>query len=595
MADVMLAGQITRLRQRRTAPLILELDLTQGIAEGPPTDPVAALLSRHKTRLADVLDGLRRAREDSRVRALIAKVGGQHIGLATVQELREAIGQFRAAGKPAYVWAESFGEFSRGNLPYYLATAFDQIYLQPSGSLGLTGILIEQVFLRSALDKIGVSFEAAQRQEYKTAAHPLTERGFTGPAREATEHLATSIADQLTAAIAERRGKTPADARALLDRGPFLPHEALAERLVDTVGYRDEVYAAVRKEAGADAILQYVGRYQRAHTLAQRARKLPKPRERYVAVIYATGPIRQGRSGRGPMSGPAIGSDTVAGALRAAAADERARAILLRVNSPGGSSTASDTIWREVVRARTAGTPVVVSMGDVAASGGYYIAMAADEIIAQPGTITGSIGVVTGKPVIENLLGRAGITTDAVSEGAHGRMFAPIHPFSQDEWAIVNAWLDHIYADFTGKVAAGRGMSQEQVQEVARGRVWTGADAVNNGLADSLGGLAAAAAAARRRGGLPADAPLRLFPRVTPLDQLRPRESSEDHAAEAAAALGLPGALPALAAALAPGLLAGLGPVAETWGAWGPAWRLAAQAGLPPYGPLTMPGYWSIG
>jgi len=595
MADVMLAGQITRLRQRRTAPLILELDLTQGIAEGPPTDPVAALLSRHKTRLADVLDGLRRAREDSRVRALIAKVGGQHIGLATVQELREAIGQFRAAGKPAYVWAESFGEFSRGNLPYYLATAFDQIYLQPSGSLGLTGILIEQVFLRSALDKIGVSFEAAQRQEYKTAAHPLTERGFTGPAREATEHLATSIADQLTAAIAERRGKTPADARALLDRGPFLPHEALAERLVDTVGYRDEVYAAVRNEAGAEAILQYVGRYQRAHTLAQRARKLPKSRERYVAVIYATGPIRQGRSGRGPMSGPAIGSDTVAGALRAAAADERARAILLRVNSPGGSSTASDTIWREVVRARTAGTPVVVSMGDVAASGGYYIAMAADEIIAQPGTITGSIGVETGKPVIENLLGRAGITTDAVSEGAHGRMFAPIHPFSQDEWAIVNAWLDHIYADFTGKVAAGRGMSQEQVQEVARGRVWTGADAVNNGLADSLGGLGAAAAAARRRGGLPADAPLRLFPRVTPLDQLRPRESSEDHAAEAAAALGLPGALPALAAALAPGLLAGLGPVAETWGAWGPAWRLAAQAGLPPYGPLTMPGYWSIG
>ena len=595
MADVMLAGQITRLRQRRTAPLILELDLTQGIAEGPPTDPVAALLSRHKTRLADVLDGLRRAREDKRVKSLIAKVGGQHIGLATVQELREAIGQFRAAGKPAYVWAESFGEFSRGNLPYYLATAFDQIYLQPSGSLGLTGILIEQVFLRSALDKIGVSFEAAQRQEYKTAAHPFTERGFTGPAREAAEHLAVSIADQLTAAIAERRGKTPAGARALLDRGPFLPHEALAEGLVDTVGYRDEVYAAVRKEAGVDAILQYVGRYQRAHTLAQRARKLPKPRERYVAVIYATGPIRQGRSGRGPMSGPAIGSDTVAGALRAAAADERARAILLRVNSPGGSSTASDTIWREVVRARTAGTPVVVSMGDVAASGGYYIAMAADEIIAQPGTITGSIGVVTGKPVIENLLGRAGITTDAVSEGAHGRMFAPIHPFSQDEWAIVNAWLDHIYADFTGKVAAGRGMSQEHVQEVARGRVWTGADAVNNGLADSLGGLAAAAAAARRRGGLPADAPLRLFPRVTPLDQLRPRESSEDHAAEAAAALGLPGALPALAAALAPGLLAGLGPVAETWGAWGPAWRLAAQAGLPPYGPLTMPGYWSIG
>ena len=590
MADAMLTGHITKLRQRRTAPLILELDLTQGIAEGPPADPVAALLSRHRTRLADVLDGLRRAQEDPRVKALIAKVGGQHIGLATVQELGEAIRDFRAAGKSAFVWAESFGEFSRGNLPYYLATAFDQIFLQPSGSLGLTGIVVEQLFLRSALDKIGVSFEAAQRKEYKTAAHPLTERGFTQPAREETEHLAASIAGQITSAIAERRGKSPADARALLDRGPFLPQEALAEGLIDAVGYRDEVYAAVRKQVGRDgpdAVLQYVGRYRRARTLANRARKLPNPRERYVAVIYASGPIRPGRSGRGPMSGPAIGSDTVAGALRAAAADQRARAILLRVNSPGGSSTASDTIWREVVRARAAGTPVVVSMGDVAASGGYYIAMAADEIIAQPGTITGSIGVVTGKPVVEQLLDRAGITTDSVAEGAHGRMFAPTHPFSEDEWAIVNAWLDHIYADFTGKVAEGRGMSPEQVDQIARGRVWTGADAVDNGLADSLGGLAAAARAARRRGGLPENAPLRLFPRVTPLDQLRPHESSEDRAAQAAPGASFP--------ALAAGLLPVLGPLAETWGVWGPAWRLATQAGLPPYGPLTMPGYWSIG
>ena len=302
MADAMLTGQITKLRQRRTAPFILELDLTQGVSEGPPADPVAALLARHKSRLADVLDGLRRARQDDRVKAVVAKVGGQHIGLATVQELWEAISQFRAAGKPTYAWAESFGEFSRGNLPYYLATAFDQIYLQPSGSLGLTGIVVEQLFLRSALDKIGVTFEAAQRQEYKTAAHPLTERGFTGPAREEYEHLARSVADQLTSAIAERRGKTPADARALLDRGPFLPGQALDEGLVDALGYRDEVYAAVRKQAGPGAVLQSVGRYQRTHALAQRARKLPSPRERYVAVIYATGPIRQGRSSRGPLS-----------------------------------------------------------------------------------------------------------------------------------------------------------------------------------------------------------------------------------------------------------------------------------------------------
>jgi protease-4 len=591
MAEATLGHQITRLRQRRSAPLVLELDLTQGIAEGPPADPLSAVLSRHRLRLGDILDGLRRAREDDQVQALIAKVGGQHLGLATVQELRAAIAQFRAAGKLAYAWSESFGEFGQGNSPYYLATAFDRIYLQPSGSLGLTGVVVEQVFLRSALDKAGVTFQSGARKEYKTAAHPLTEQGFTGPAREENQHLAAAIADQLTSAIAERRGRTPAEARALLDQGPFLPQQALDEGLVDVLGYRDEAYAAIKQKAGPDAILLYLSRYRRSLNLSQRARKLPNPRERYVAVVYATGPIRLGRSGRGPASGPWMGSDTIAAALRTAAADERAGAILLRVNSPGGSATASDSIWREVVRARVGGTPVVVSMGDVAASGGYYISMAADEIVTQPGTLTGSIGVVVGKPVVEELLGRAGITTDRVAEGQHGRMFAPTHPFSDDEWAIVNSWLDQIYADFTSKVASGRSLSEAEVEAVARGRVWTGADAVNNGLADQLGGLADAAVAARRRGGLPADAPLRLFPRVGPLDQLRSHESSEDRAAS------LPtGLLSSLAAMLGGGTgTGGLAGHGGAWSAWGPAGQLAAQLLSPPGGELIMPGYWRVG
>ena len=200
-----------------------------------------------------------------------------------------------------------------------------------------------------------------------------------------------------------------------------------------------------------------------------------------------------------------MGSDTIAAAIRAAARDEQIRAIVLRVNSPGGSYVASDTIWREVVRARAGGTPVVVSMGDVAASGGYYISMAADEIVAQPGTITGSIGVLTGKPVLGETLGRAGVTSDLITQGAHAAMFSQLRPFSPDEWALVNDWLDHIYADFTGKVASGRGMTSEQVQEVARGRVWTGADALAHGLVDELGGMDRAATIARRRAGLPAD------------------------------------------------------------------------------------------
>ncbi|HEY6310802.1 MAG TPA: signal peptide peptidase SppA, partial [Streptosporangiaceae bacterium] len=463
-----------------------------------------------------------------------------------------------------------FGEFTHGNLPYYLATAFDRIYLQPSGSVGLTGVAVEQLFLHDALAKIGVGFQSAKRYEYKTAADQLTERGFTGPAREAAERLAVSVVEQISAAIAERRGKSVQDARALLDRGPFLADDALAEGLVDALGYRDEVYADVRKEAGADAVLQYVGRYQRAHMLAQRARRLPNPRERFVAVIYATGPIRQGRSSRGPVGGGAMGSDTVAAALRSAASDERVRAVLMRVNSPGGSAVASDTIWREVVRTRGAGKPVVVSMSDVAASGGYYISMAADVIVAQPGTLTGSIGVIVGKPVLEEALGRAGITTDSVAEGARATMFAPTHPFTEDEWERINAWLDVIYRDFTQKAAAGRRMPVERMHELARGRVWTGADAAANGLVDELGGMAAAAEIVRRRAGLPPSAPARLYPRLSPLDQIRPPESSESR--------------PAAAAALNFGFADG----------WGPAWRLAARAGLPPYGPLMLPGIWTI-
>jgi protease IV len=565
-----LTEQVTRLRQRQTGPLILELDLTEGLPEGPVTDPLSAIMARRKTQLPDILEGLRRAREDDRVRVLVAKVGGARIGLARMQEIREAVSRFRESGKLTVAWAETFGEFTGGNVPYYLATAFDRIYLQPSGSVGITGVAVEHLFLHDALAKLGISFESGKRYEYKSAADQLTERGFPGPAREATERLAASVAEQISAAIAERRGKTADDARALLDRGPFLAEEALAEGLVDALGYRDEVYAAVRKEAGQDATLQYVARYQRAHLLAQRARKLPNPRERFVAVIYASGTIRQGRTNRSPLGGSAMGSDTVAAALRSARSDDRVRAVVLRVNSPGGSAVASDTIWREVVRVRAKGKPVVVSMSDVAASGGYYIAMAADVIVAQPGTITGSIGVIMGKPVLEQAYERVGITTDSVTVGTGATMFNPAHPFTQDEWDRINTWLDAIYRDFTQKAAEGRRMPVERMHELARGRVWTGADAAANGLVDELGGMAAAAEIARRRAGLPADAPLRVYPRLTPLDQLRPAESSESRPA-AASTFDL-----------------GFGE------AWGPAWRLAAHIGLPPYGPLMLPGKWTI-
>jgi protease-4 len=583
MADATLAGQINRLRQRRTGPLILELDLTDGLAEGPPQDPVSALLTIRRMRLPDLLEGLKRASTDNRVRALVVKVGGSRIGLAKIQELREAVLGFRQSGKLTVAWAETFGEFVRGNLPYYLATGFDRIYVQPSGTIGLTGVAVEQVFLHGALEKLGIDYQSAKRYEYKSAADPLTETGFTDPAREAVGRLTESVTEQLAAGIAEGRHKTAEQARALIAEGPFLAQQALDEGLVDGLVYRDEVYDQLRKEAGADATLLYLQRYQRLHPLADLSRRLQRnPRERFVAMVYAHGAIRHGRSGRGPGGG-GMGSDTMAAALRAAAADERARAVVLRVNSPGGSATASDVIWREVVRIRAAGKPVVVSMGDVAASGGYLISAPADVIVAQPGTITGSIGVILGKPVLREMFGRAGVSTDTVAEGTNATMFSSSRPFSDSEWDRINVWLDAVYADFTDKVASGRRMTRDRVHELARGRVWTGADAVANGLADETGGIYDAIAIARKRAGLPDDAAVRVYPRLGPLDQLRPAESSEVRPA-ALARFGT-GALPAAAGNALAALFAD---------EWGPAWQFAAAAGLPPYGPLMLPGIWKI-
>src|SRR5260370_4921697 len=237
MVEVTFSDKLSRLRQRRTAPLILELDVTDGIAEEPPADPVSAMLAR-RPRLADVLDGLRRARTDSRVKALVVKVGGRRIGLATVQELRSAIAEAGRAGLMTVAWAETFGEFSPSNAAYYLATAFDRVYLQPSGDLGLTGLSMEQWFYRGTLDKLGLEYEVGKRDEYKNAADRLTEQGFTGPAREALERLAAPLTGQLADAIAQPLGVPPAHARRLIDDRPPLPAGPAEHRPLDALPCR---------------------------------------------------------------------------------------------------------------------------------------------------------------------------------------------------------------------------------------------------------------------------------------------------------------------------------------------------------------------
>lgn len=564
-----LVERVDRARGHGSAPLVLELDLTEGLLEGVPTDPLSAFSARRKTRLEDVLEGLRRARSDPKVTLLVAKVGGAPMQLARAQELRDAVLAFRGAGKPALAWAETFGEFGPGGPPYYLATAFDTILLQPSGNVGLTGVSMESTFVRDALDRVGITPEIGRRHEYKSAPETYVEREFTPASKEATGRLVLSAAEQLVTGVATGRGLTEARVRELMDHAPLLADEALEAGLVDELAYRDEVYQRVRKRAGENRRLQFVGRYERAHARREMARRARPGNKPLIGMVYATGPIQLGRSGRSPFQGQAAGSDSVCAALRAAVADERVKAIVFRVNSPGGSYVASDTIWHEVLRARESGKPVVVSMGDVAGSGGYFVAMSASAIVAQPGTITGSIGVFAGKPVLSEALARVGVSHDAVAEGNQARMFSTARGFSEGEWERLNTWLDSVYGDFVAKAAKGRRLSEERVHQLARGRVWTGADARGGGLIDELGGVERAVALARHRAGVSGDVrtEVDIYPKTTPLERLRPPESSEDPVAAAAR---------------------------MRMESWGSLERLAGRLGLPAGGPLMLPGNWTL-
>lgn len=566
----LLIEQLRTARRRRKAPLVLEADLTRPLVEGIPHDPLTAALSFRKHTLRGTVDALHRAGRDPKVRALVAKVGGNtSMGLARAQELREAVLAFRAGGKPAFAWAEAFNEFGPGNGGYLLATGFDEIWLQPSGTVGLTGVAAVQLFLRGALDRADVKPQFGQRHEYKNAVNLLTESEFTGPHRESIEAVVASGTDQLVTKIAEGRDLPAGEVRGLVDRGPLLASEAKDARLVDRLGYRDEVYDEVRQRAGSDADLLFLSRYGRSG-LDRLTRRIGGNTHDIVGIVHVTGGIHLGRSGGvRPFSSQTAGSDTVTAALRAAARTPEVRAIVLRVDSPGGSYAASDAIWRAVARARAAGKTIVASMGEIAASGGYFVSMGTHAIVAEPTTLTGSIGVLGGKLVLDDLVGRFGVSRDGIASGEHALLQSSLYEYSDADRERLETWLDHVYDDFTGKVAEGRRLSRDRVHELARGRVWSGADARERGLVDEFGGLAHAIEVAKRYAGIPTsvDAPVRVFPRVSPISQLVPAQSSED-------------------------------PTAVTAGirdaGWGVFADLAARLGLPAFGPLSLPGDWRL-
>lgn len=488
---------------------ILELNLQRPLLEGTQDDPFARLAMSGTGSVRDVVEALDRAAGDDRVVAVVAHIGGGGSGMATVEEIRDAVARFRQSGKPAIAFSETFGEGGAGNQGYYVATAFDEIWLQPSGDVGLTGLMSESLFVKGALELLGVQFRGDHRKEYKNALNTFTERRYTEPHKEAVKAILDDAFAQLVAAVADKTGKDGPAVRALIDRGPFLAQEAKDAGLVDHLGYRDEMLAALEERVGEDAKLLYAGPY------LKRAGR-PNREGTKIALIHGVGPVMRGGSGFDPMFGsPTMGSATVTAALRAAVEDDDVKAIVFRVDSPGGSYVASDTIWRETVRAREAGKPVIVTMGNVAGSGGYFVAMNATKIVAHPSTITGSIGVLTGKPITRNLWNRVGITWDEVHTSRNATMDSYLFDYTAEGWQRVQAALDRIYADFTGKVASGRGLSADAVEEIARGRIWSGVRAKELGLVDELGGFATALDLARAEAGLDADAPVKLvaFPR----------------------------------------------------------------------------------
>jgi len=484
--------------------VILEVDFDRGMTEYVPDDSIARFLQTQKPRLRDIVEALQKAAIDNRVKGLVARIGGSTLKMAQVQEVRDAIIAFRATGKPAICYAETFGEFGPGNVTYYLATAFDEVYLQPSGDVGLTGLIYVQPFIRGTLDKLGIVPRIDGRKEYKSFPYMLTETKYLPPHREEIVQVMESQFSQIVQGIAVSRKQSDVDVQSLANRGPFIGQEAVDAKLVDGLAYRDEVYDKIKAKAGAKSELLDLMEYRK------RVGGL-NGKGTTVALIYAVGGIERGKSGYNAVTGEIIlGSDTISSALRQAAEDKNVKAILLRIDSPGGSYVASDTIWRETVRVRKAGKPIIVSMGSVAASGGYFIALAADKIVAQPGTITGSIGVFGGKMVTKGFWKKLGVTWDEVHTSQNADAWTMIKDFTPAEKARFEEWLDRVYDDFTSKVSQGRKLTREAVEKIAKGKIWTGEDAKKIGLVDELGGYPTALKTIRIALKLSDDAPIKL-------------------------------------------------------------------------------------
>jgi protease-4 len=464
-----------------------------------PDDPFKKFFGGPDQSLTGLVMQFKKAKVDKRIKAILLDVNMSGVGWGKADEIRDAMTDFRSSGKQVYAYIE-FGL----NKEYYIATAADKIIVPPPGELFINGLAADVMFFRGSLDKLGIYPDIYQIGKYKTAANMFKEKEMTDAHREFINEFIEDLYQRYINKIAEARRKTPEEVRTLIDNAPYNAEQAKNAGLIDEAMYRDQFESMLKKQLGqkeSDPLIAV-----RAHDYRDVSpESLGLNKGERIAVIYATGEIGSGSSQNSPSGDQSIGSDTVAKALNDAAADKTIKAIVMRVDSPGGSGLASDIIWRAVETANQK-KPVVVSMGDVAASGGYYISVSASKIIAQPSTITGSIGVLAGKPVMRGFYDWLGISNEYVMRGKTAGMFRATEKFSDDERVKFEEWIKTTYyRDFVPKVAKGRGKDSQYIDSVAQGRVWTGGQAKDKGLVDEFGGLDKAIDVAKQLAKIPAD------------------------------------------------------------------------------------------
>ena len=488
----------------------VEIDLALAFPEESLFDLGGPFFGYETLTFRDLLGGISRAKEDSRIEKLLLHVRPTGLGWGHAAELRDHLMDFKSSGKSLVAFVE-YGS----NRDYFLASAADEIFLHPRTVLDLRGVRAQAMFVRGALDKIGVEAEFERFAAYKDAPDMFLRDEMSPESREAIEGLVATVYDSLVEALLQGREMDRERAASLIARGPFTAQEALELGLVDGLHYIDEVKKRIAPEGKDEiptvSVADYLHAPSGAPSFGAKAQ---------IAIIYGIGAIVGGDSTEDAVFGRVMGSDTIAEAFESVREDESIDAVVFRIDSPGGSDVASDVIWREATLTREK-KPVVVSMADVAASGGYWIATASDAIVAEPTTVTGSIGIYAGKFNLKGLYDKIGVATDGVESSTNAGFFSSSRSFTSEEREKLRRILESGYRAFLERVAKSRKKTTDEVHAVAQGRVWSGRDAKEIGLVDELGGLKRALEIAKEKAGFAADAKveLRIFPEKKPLLQ----------------------------------------------------------------------------